>query len=99
MPEMQGQGGRHRRCGLDVYAEGGRVRRPGRGSWPGRAVGEVIMQVLREILRVARQLLRYAGQLLLSALRLFRLARRIRRNTAAWPTLHQQPGPAMPLPA
>ncbi|MES2917391.1 MAG: hypothetical protein V4729_02115 [Pseudomonadota bacterium] len=57
------------------------------------------MQVLRDIFRFTLQLLRYGGQFLLSVLRLVRLARRIRRNTAAWPTLPQQSGPAMPVPA
>lgn len=49
------------------------------------------MQALREVFRFAVQLLKYAGQFLLSLLRLYRLARRIKRNTDAW---EQLPGQA-----
>lgn len=48
------------------------------------------MEILRIIVRIGRQLLRYAGQFLLSLLRLFRLARRIRHNTAQWQRLPGQ---------
>lgn len=52
------------------------------------------MQALREFFRFARQVIRYAGQFLLSILRLFRLARRIKANTAAWEEL---PGQSTPV--
>lgn len=48
------------------------------------------MQALREVFRFAMQLLKYAGQFLLSLLRLYRLARRIKRNTDMWEQLSSQ---------
>lgn len=54
------------------------------------------MKALREILRFTVQVMKYAGQFLLSLLRLYRLAWRIRRNTAAWPTLPGQAGQPVP---
>lgn len=55
---------------------------------------EVAMQTLRAFFRFAVQVIRYAGQFLLSVLRLFRLARRIKANTAAW---EQLPGQSAPV--
>lgn len=52
------------------------------------------MKALRELFRFAVQVLRYAGQFLLSVLRLYRLARRIKLNTAAW---EQLPGQSTPV--
>lgn len=52
------------------------------------------MQALREFFRFAGRVLWYAGQFLLSGLRLFRLARRIKVNTAAWQDL---PGQSTPV--
>lgn len=52
------------------------------------------MKALREFVRFTVQVLRYAGQFLLSVLRLYRLARRIRLNTAAW---EQLPGQSTPV--
>lgn len=52
------------------------------------------MKALREFFRFAVQVLRYAGQFLLSVLRLYRLARRIKQNTAAW---EQLPGQSTPV--
>lgn len=57
------------------------------------------MQILRTLFRIGAALLRYAGQFLLSLLRLYRLAWRIRRNTAGWKDLPAQSGPAVPLPS
>lgn len=52
------------------------------------------MKALREFFRFTVQVLRYAGQFLLSVLRLYRLAKRIKLNTAAW---EQLPGQSTPV--
>lgn len=52
------------------------------------------MQALRAVLRFTVQVVKYAGQFLLSVLRLYRLAKRIRRNTATWQEL---PGQSVPV--
>lgn len=48
------------------------------------------MEILRTLVRIGQRLLAFAGQFLLSLLRLFRQARRIRRNTAGWQALPGQ---------
>lgn len=55
------------------------------------------MQILRTLFRITVELLRFSGRLLLSLLRLYRLALRIRRNTAAWEDLPAQSGSPVPV--
>jgi hypothetical protein len=57
------------------------------------------MEILRTLFRIGAALLRYTGQFLLALARLYRLAVRIRRNTAGWKDLPAQSGPAVPLPS
>lgn len=52
------------------------------------------MQAFRDIVRLALRVLRFTGQFLLSVLRLYRLAKRIKLNTASW---EQLPGQSTPV--
>lgn len=107
-----GDSGRHGSGGADCKGRresarnGRRPRRRGRRiagyagrAGPGAVRREDTMEILRTLFRIGAALVRYTGQFLLALARLYRLAWRIRRNTAGWKDLPAQSGPAVPLPS